>query len=163
MSKRENQTWFRETVRALEAEQRAFDQKQIDAFQLPLLQQCAKRIAEFSHHCETCHGFQHNITRLVEEMVHLPNSKAQRRHQTAEIRTFTAHLRREHNLYTKRYWISRGLNYGALLGMGVGLGLDLFIFQNGLALVAGMAVGVVGGSVVGLLLANRAEEREQIV
>jgi len=163
MTRKENQTWHRETVKTLEAKQRAFDDKQIDAFQLPLLQQCVKRIADLSHHCETCQDFQHNITRLVEEMQHLPKSKAQRRHQIAEIRTFTAHLRKEHNLYTKRYWISRGLNYGALLGMGVGLGLDLFVFQNGLALVAGMAAGVLGGSLVGLLLANRAEKREQIV
>jgi FtsZ-binding cell division protein ZapB len=163
MTRKKNQAWYRETVKALESRQRAFDEKQIDAFQLPLLKRCAERIAELSNHCETCHGFQHNISRLVEETQHLPKSKAQRRHQIGEIREFTKHLRKEHELFTKRYWVSRGLNYGALLGMGVGLGLDLAIFQNGLALVAGMAIGVVGGSLIGLLLANRAEEREQIV
>jgi FtsZ-binding cell division protein ZapB len=163
MTRKENQAWVRETRKTLEANQRAFEQKQIDAFQLPLLQRCAKRIAEFSHHCETCLGFQHEVTRLVEEMAHLPNSKAQRRHQVERIRTFTAHLREAHNLYTKRYWVTRSLNYGTILGIGVGLGLDIAIFQNGIALVAGLAIGILGGSVIGMLLANRAEKREQLI
>ncbi|MGC9522688.1 MAG: hypothetical protein ACP5HG_12510 [Anaerolineae bacterium] len=163
MTKRENQAWARETIRTLEAKQRAFEERQVEAFQLPLLQRCARRIAAFSHRCETCLGFQRDITRLVEEMHHLPDSSAQRRHQDAQLRTFTAHLRKEHGLTTKRFWVSRALNYGGVLGMGVGLGLDLFVFQNGLALVAGMAIGVVGGSIVGLLLANRAEKQEQII
>ncbi len=163
MTKKENQTWYRETIKVLEAKQRAFDEKQIDAFQLPLLQRCAKRIAELSNHCETCHGFQHPITRLVEEMQHLPKSKAQRRYQINEIRTYTAHLRKEHNLTTKRYWVSRGLNYGGVLGMGAGLGLDYFVFQNGIVLAIGMVAGVLIGTSIGLWLANRAEKREQIV
>ena len=163
MTRRENRAWRRETIRALETKQRDFEQKQIEAYRLPLLQRCARRIEELSRHCETCRQFQHDVTRLVEEMHHLPDSKAQRRHQLEEIRRFTRHLRKAHDLTTKRYWISQGLNYGTILGMGAGLGLDLFIFQNGLALVAGMAIGVLGGTIVGMLLANRAEEREQIV
>lgn len=163
MSKRENQAWYRETVKALQGKQRVFDEKQLKAYQLSLLQRSAERIAEFSHRCETCRDFQHDITRLVEEMQHLPESKAQRRHQISEIRKFTAHLRKEHDLTTKRYWVSQGLNYGALLGMGVGLGLDLVVFQNGLALVTGMATGVLLGTIAGMLLANRAEQQGQIV
>lgn len=154
----QDRDWWRATRTQLKRQSVEFSQKQRQAYRLATLKRAGRRIADLAPHCATCHEYEHEITRLVEELPHLPDSKAQRLHQLETLQAITRHLRKAHDLVTKRYLIIRGLNYGALLGMGVGLGLDLFVFRNGIALAIGMFLGLTLGFVIARRRVSQTEE-----
>jgi hypothetical protein len=155
---RQDGNWWRKTRSQIKQNSSAFTEEERETYQLAQLKRAARRVVALASHCERCQAYKHEITRLTEELHHLPKSKAQRVHQLETLQSLTRHLRKAHDLVTKRHLIIRGLNYGALLGMGAGLGLDLFIFQNGVALVLGMFIGLTLGFIVGRRQVNQAEE-----
>ncbi len=155
---RQDRDWWRETRSQLKKKSAAFTAEEEETYQLAQLKRAARRVAALASHCERCRAYQQEITRLTEELHHLPESKAQRLHQLETLQSLTRHLRKTHKLVTKRHLVIRSLNYGALLGMGAGLGLDLFIFQNGVALALGMFFGLTLGFVLGRRQAKQAEK-----
>ena len=124
-----DEIWYRKFEQAIEQRRDLFSDKQWTKFHMDYLLKVANRVRELSDSCQTCRGYQHTLTRLEEEVQELPGSKAQRQHQTTQLRQMLRHFVEEHQLAPPQFFLRRWTRYGVFAGFGVGVVAVLVVGQ----------------------------------
>lgn len=116
-----DEIWYRKFEMAVNEHKDDFSQKQWEKYHIESLLHLAKRIKDASDTCETCQEYQHTLTRLEEEILELPGSKAQRQYMLDQFVDIGRHFMDVHDLVPKQYytrtWLRRGLWIGGLAGI----------------------------------------------
>lgn len=141
--------WYRKLVRDIEEHRSDFTEKQRRKYQIDFMLCVALRIKEASDGCATCRDFQHTLTRMEEEFLELPGSKAQRHYQIQQLRLMAEHFVKAHRLAPAQYYTRLYANYGLIAGLFFGIIVGFFVLNNGIYLPVGMIVGLLLGSLYG--------------
>ena len=106
--------WYRKLEQAVDEHRPDFTEKQRKKFAIDFMMRIARRVKDFSDSCETCRSCQHTLTRMEEEFLELPGSKAQRQYQRKQLQLMAEHFASEHRLAPPRFYLLKYLRYGGL-------------------------------------------------
>jgi hypothetical protein len=157
-----DEIWYRRFEQSVEQRREFFTDKQWAKLNLDYFLKVANRVRELSDGCETCRSYQQTLTRLEEELQELPNSKAQRQYQAAQLDEMGRHFAAEHRLappgYYLRLWLKRGLF------AGLGLGFVAMLVSGNLLLFPAVTLFLTGaGALYGYSEDQRfARDRRQV-
>ncbi len=155
--------WYRKLVRDVEEHRSDFTAKQWQKYRMEFMLRLALRIKDASDACETCRDFQHTLTRLEEEFLELPGSKAQRSYQDQQLRLMGEHFAKTHHLTPPRYYLRLYAYYGLIAGMLAGIILGLMALGNGIYLPAGTVAGLLLGGLYGNAEDTRANRERRTI
>lgn len=154
--------WFRKLEQAVEEHRPDFTEKQLKKYAIDLMMRIARRVKDYSDRCETCRSFQHTLTRLEEEFPELPDSKAQRQYQRNQLQQMAEHFASAHRLAPERYYLMKYLRFGVIAGALVGIALSFFL-NDGVYLLAGPALGLVLGGLLGGVEDSRIRNERRLI
>lgn len=155
--------WHKKLIKDIEEHRTDFTAKQWRQYQVELMLRIAQRVRDFSDACETCRDFQHTLTRLEEEFLELPGSKAQRHYQIQQLRLMGAHFVKAHRLVSPQYYRDLYGYYGLIAGVLAGIALGFLVLNNGLYLPIGAVAGWILGGLYGRGEDNRAQRERRLL
>lgn len=157
--------WYFDIVKKIRSVSSEVHKKDVRFFQVELLEDLAKHTQRFSKDCEICEQNKSEIDDIVENVAERIDTIAGRQKHTNQIDKLTDHLRKEHKMYFRGYFLAvyslLGMAAGTALGALVILPVNIHIWHFG-ALV-GFAIGLLAGRVFGKIKEGKLLKNEQFI
>jgi hypothetical protein len=157
-----DEIWYRKLEEAVVEHRGDFTAKQWSKYRIDHLLRLANHIRGYSDACDACRDYQQVLTRLEEEFQELPESKAQRQYQEAQLAQMAAHFATSHRLVPAGYFLRQWLRRGVLLGVVVSFAAAVLV-GNALLLPVGTLAIAAASVLYGMGLDEKvARERRRI-
>jgi len=153
--------WYNRIASEISGYQITLGQKDSRKYKLDQLLRIARRIDDFSGICTQCHGYQKEISKLVQDlsmMVQMPDDEGLKKHIRA-ITDLTEHLKKIHKLVDKGHYVGMGIGIGMAIGGGIGAALGAVADSPGI----GIGIGIALGAAVGALLDKKAKDEGKVI
>lgn len=158
-----DEMWYRNWSRAIDEHKDDMTDKQWVKYNIRLMLALGKRVKNFSDNCQVCREYQHNLTRLEEEMQELPDSKAQRQYQSKMLGIMTDHMVKQHRIAPPNYFVRKMIRYGLYAGLVIGLGVAIFVTGNILHIPIALILGAILAVFFGYAEDNRIKQEHRIL
>ena len=153
--------WYNRIDAEIDRYRLSLGEKSSKKFKLELLLRVARRIDQFSQTCVECENRKQEITRLVQELSLLTQTADRKtlKTYTAAINTIVQHLKKEHKLVEKGYYLGIGVSIGLAIGGGIGAALGAALDNPGI----GTGIGIALGAGIGAYLDRKARDEGRVI
>jgi hypothetical protein len=154
--------WYSKIDQKISRLKNSLDQKDYKRFRFDSLLAVARRVDQFSSDCAQCMSFREDVDRLINnssDSAQIFDKELRKAHLSDLNKTMNKmglHLRREHKLVAKGYYMS----ICTALGMVLGLIISGVVFDDESI---GIAIGVGGGVAIGAALDAKAKKEDRIL
>ncbi|MFC1967915.1 hypothetical protein ACFLVX_00795 [Chloroflexota bacterium] len=147
--------WYDGIAKQINQLKDTLSEKDYKKYKLSLLLCVAERIAEFYPECGQCQIFQQDISTLTKDVGGLVQvaDKDRRKAHIKTINGIIGHLRKQHKLVTKGYYMGIGIVFGSAIGVAVGAALEG----------GGIPIGIGIGVAIGAALDAKAKKEDRVI
>lgn len=157
--------WYKKIEKSIVEETEKLYKNDFKFYQVDTFLKIAKKTDQFSGQCSTCKGFKSEQEELAENLFeYLKGDVKSRRNYEKKLDIMNSHLRKEHNIRPKQFYISLYSFLGVVGGLALGaavayLTIPGFIKQSLLfGFVSGLFIGRVWGKIK-----DKAQEKAGLV
>ena len=151
------QAWLVKIHKNLLDQKNKIHKKDFRFFQIDILLELARRTQVLSHKCDKCKQNKQIIENLSLSAADKIDTIKGRNEITKQIDAIIKHLKKDHKIYIKNYFIATYTFWGILLGGILGYLTSLLFSQ--LTPITGIMIGFIIGLVVGRILGNYFEKK----
>ncbi|MFC2071438.1 hypothetical protein ACFLUU_01785 [Chloroflexota bacterium] len=132
-------------------------EKDYKKYKLNLLLCVAERIAQFSLECGQCQLLQQDISTLTQDVANIIRvaDKDKRKAHLKTINRMIGHLRKQHKLVTKGYYMGIGVAIGTGISVALGAAMD--------TVGSGIPIGIGIGVAIGAALDTKAKKEDRVI
>ncbi len=150
----EESLWYKKIEKTIIEEDKKLHKNDFKFYQVESFLRIAKKVDQFAPECKTCSNYKIDSEELTENLFdYLKGDVNSRRNYENKLDVMNKHLRKEHSIYPKQYFISLysffGLVSGLLLGALIAFAtIPGFLKQSLLfGFVVGLFVGRIWGKI----------------
>ena len=153
--------WYNRIDAEIDRYRLSLGEKSSKKFKLDLLMRVARRIDQFSQTCGECETRKQEINKLVQELSLLTQTAERQsmKTYTTSINNLVEHLKKEHKLVDKGYYLGVGIGIGLAIGGGIGAALGAALDNPGI----GTGIGIALGAGIGAYLDRKARGEGRVI
>ena len=153
--------WYNRIDAEIDRYRLSLGEKGARKFKLDLLLRVTRRIDQFSQTCGECETRKPEINKLVQELSLLTQTADRQamKKYTTTINKVVEHLKKEHKLVDKGYYLGIGVSIGLAIGGGIGAALGAALDNPGI----GTGIGIAIGAGIGAYLDRRARNEGRVI